>query len=765
MVIPIEKDINLSYIFAHRNDNKYETLEEHISLCNNYLDELVENNNLDIVFYNLDSSLNLEKGTIKQNIYEVIRYHDYGKSNPKFQKMIRGERYSGSTNHSSLSSLIYLSDKLESYDTKEDIGYALFYINSYLISKHHSNLSNILKFKDTLFDFLKSIDDKDKFKLIDKNSIKFFDRVIKSYKDNFPLYIYTRLAFSLLVTADIYATKSFYDKDFSVDYGCIDNKKQWVEDYNSNDVIKGIRNRVAKEGINKYRTDIFLEAEEELNSNLNSRLFQLEAPTGSGKTLTGINLSLKLIEQKEELNKLFYVFPYNNLVEQTKNVFSNLYSKSSLKNEINVLNSITSNAKEEDNYLDTILNKEFINYQLTLTTNIRLFKILFGTSKSDLYGFLRLCNSVVLIDEIQSYNNYIWKDIAIALKEFSKIMNINILIMSATLPDLNNYCENTYINLLKDSSKYTQNSIFKNRVVVDYSLIESDNVFEDILDKINCNKNSSIIIEFIKKKTAKEFFSIIENEIYNRNLYYIDGDTNVFERKLVIESIKDDPNAILVGTQAIEAGLDIDMDIGLKDVSFLDSDEQFMGRVGRNATKQGVVYFFDLDKVTTIYTNDYRANFKFDEYKEYLLNKTFKDYYKQVADLQKSKGLDILLNMRETEHNMKLIDGDQKVSIFKDIEVDNKIIDIVKNTENFKAYKKLFNTDKIDANTLWNLLRETSRNYKFEEKKYRINVLMEIMQIYMYDYYEYEANSFYYSDELLGIKFLDYDGSGIGEII
>mgnify|MGYP000169888704 CR=1 FL=1 len=48
---------------------------------------------------------------------------------------------------------------------------------------------------------------------------------------------------------------------------------------------------------------------------------------------------------------------------------------------------------------------------------------------------------------------------------------------------------------------------------------------------------------------------------------------------------------ILVATQVIEAGVDIDMDIGFKDISRLDSEEQFMGRINRSGKKDGVVYF------------------------------------------------------------------------------------------------------------------------------------------------------------------------------
>ncbi len=53
------------------------------------------------------------------------------------------------------------------------------------------------------------------------------------------------------------------------------------------------------------------------------------------------------------------------------------------------------------------------------------------------------------------------------------------------------------------------------------------------------------------------------------------------KEKRIIEKVKKLSNLILVATQVVEAGIDIDMDIGYKDISKLDSEEQFMGRINR----------------------------------------------------------------------------------------------------------------------------------------------------------------------------------------
>ena len=64
---------------------------------------------------------------------------------------------------------------------------------------------------------------------------------------------------------------------------------------------------------------------------------------------------------------------------------------------------------------------------------------------------------------------------------------------------------------------------------------------------------------------------------------------------------------MLITTQVVEAGVDIDMDLGFKNISLIDSDEQLAGRVNRNACKVGCeVYLFRLDNASVLYGKDKR---------------------------------------------------------------------------------------------------------------------------------------------------------------
>lgn len=64
---------------------------------------------------------------------------------------------------------------------------------------------------------------------------------------------------------------------------------------------------------------------------------------------------------------------------------------------------------------------------------------------------------------------------------------------------------------------------------------------------------------------------------------------------------------MLITTQVVEAGVDIDMDMGFKNISLLDSDEQLAGRINRSAIKEKcILYLFKKDEPFSVYKNDFR---------------------------------------------------------------------------------------------------------------------------------------------------------------
>lgn len=153
--------------------------------------------------------------------------------------------------------------------------------------------------------------------------------------------------------------------------------------------------------INELRSEIFLDTEDELKKCMQEEdsIFFLEAPTGSGKSNTAINLSFQLMKDKK---KLFYIYPFNTLVEQNRQTLQELFPKKELQDKIAVVNSLTpiKEIKNDDEdsekyYQKALLDRQFLNYNFILSTHVSFFNLLFGHKKEDVFGFFsnyRFCN-------------------------------------------------------------------------------------------------------------------------------------------------------------------------------------------------------------------------------------------------------------------------------------------------------------------------------------------------------------------------------------
>lgn len=794
---------NLNELYAHTKNEgvEKELLIDHLDKTIFYFKKIYNEKNLHIIFQNIGRTLfNDNEEAIKdfnELALNAVYMHDIGKINVNFQNSKMNNPLphlkkviSNDSNHSMLSAVIYYCNYMNIVKKRKDPQTQqkfrmLLLLNSYVVSKHHSNFDSLAEFQRK---FDKGFKDYSTASYFDSYTIPFENAVapgiegyFKTYKwikdVSKDLYIYTRLLFSSLCAADYYATGDFMNDKPVKDFGVIKDLEKYVSKYQTTDVYQSIQKQREKsypygnledvEDINILRSEMFLEAEENLEKKKDNSVFYLEAPTGSGKTNMSINLSLKLLEQNEQLNKIIYVFPFNTLVEQT---YETLIKTFDFKEDIAVLNSVTpmlERKKTQDSdilktdYEQTVLDHQFLHYPIVLTSHVNLFSYLFSIRKEQMFALAHLANSVIILDEIQSYRNRIWKEMIGFIQKYAEILNIKVIIMSATLPKLGNLIGAEVPVLIEKREKYFSHPLFKNRVELDYSLLEIEGFqLDDLVEKVIQVANESsknILVEFITKKSAMEFFNQVKDRFDQRKVELLTGDDHKEERKRVINLVKEEKNILLVATQVIEAGVDIDMDIGFKNISTLDAEEQFLGRVNRSCknNEPGKVYFFQLDIVNAIYKGDWRINGKKDyslknlEFQNMLLEKDFLSFYNLVfnqievnTSKKNNKNLEDFytesvdrLNFLDIEERFRLIDEkDYEITVF----VNSEII--------------LENETRLVGEEVWEQYKEIimSKGLSFAERKVKLSVLNEKMNYFLYQV-NFAVN---YQDSIGGIFFI-----------
>lgn len=790
MLIKIEEQINnLENIYAHTKDGKErETLKEHLDRSIKYYQKIAREKEIDKHIKKLiEKTFQYEKITIeeKEYIYQLfinaIYLHDLGKINPKFQKeKMKNSKYrtteTCTSEHSLVSSFIYIDIfNLEIKKFKnEKLIKTILYCFAYQIARHHSNLEN-LSAEEFLGKLEKVRQEELYLEYKNKNNLLEIDleenifaqknKILKQYQiKEMEFFILNKLLYSLIIACDYYATYEYMNSQ-EIEIESINNIDDIFEKYKNTPVYQSIekykkdKNSIAPNNINRLRSDIFLETEEILNQNIDKHLFYLEAPTGSGKTNTSINLALNILKKDKSIKNIFYIFPFNTLIEQTKETFEKIFTYEKDFICINSSIAITQQQNEKVDYEKVYLDYNFMHYPVVLTSHVNLFSTLFGTQKENNLILSRFSNSVIIIDEIQAYKNSIWKEIINFLEKYSEILNIKIIIMSATLPKLDKLIneDKDVIDLIPNKDKYFKNSLFQDRVKINTDYLEKRIDLETLATIIKEREGNQekLLIEFIKKKTAREFYKILITKKIKKEIIEISGDDNKHIRKQILEKIKNSNDIIVICTQVIEAGVDIDMDIGFKDISLIESEEQFLGRINRSCKKQNCeAYFFDNTPACEIYRNDIRNayNIKEERYRKMLEKKEFEKYYQEILEEVNKKGEEY----NQNNYN-KFLESVQTLQ-FEEIDKKMKLINQM-NLQIFLNRTINIKNKKIEGSKVWEKYKQICLNdkYSYAQRKVELSRIQEIMDLFLYTITIYDKNNCkkYYTEEFGNILYIE----------
>lgn len=770
--------------FAHlpkpeQNDREPELLAEHSAMVTAYAQKIVEVHHLNEIIEKLISDSipenlkdkQLLAETIHKLFWQAIAFHDFGKLNQGFQRnrmhneaCLLRVNHPFQNQHSVISVYLFLAlffaDFLKMQLSDEE---QIFLCNvalylSYPIYKHHS--SSIEQAQDegnwdntdlfmlspylSLFNHPLNDEQIGSFHTYFLGNANFnflferFNESIFKVENAFPLYTLVKLNYSLLTAADYLATAHYMNdwKSMLTDFGILDsNLKEKIitnaqtrKTYNKavyETILEGKYlnpnsfTEQSNENLNALRHCIAVEVVSNVKKNTDKNLFYIEAPTGGGKTNVSMLALTELLKTDSSLQKVFYVFPFTTLITQTyQSLKDTLGLSDSELAEVHSKAAIQTGKYENDylNYLDGL----FMNYPITLLSHVRFFDVLKTNEKEINYLLHRLANSVVIIDEIQSYSPKTWDKIIYFITNYAKYFNMKFIIMSATLPKIGDIIDqkklsNDFVYLISDKKKYFQNPNFCNRVKFDYSLLErgkpnkdeTESYLEQLCETVfsksityaqgNSKFPNSVftIIEFIFKKTASEFYSIAnKNNNFFDEILLLSGTILEPRRKQIINELKSDEarskKILLVTTQVVEAGVDIDMDLGFKDKSIIDSEEQLAGRINRNVTKpKCTLYLFDCNEEKTLYNDDdrYRIMQELDdEYKTILEQKNFDKLYQLVIEkIKKVNHTHYIINIQDlfeamatmnfrvVNNSLKII-NQQNISVFVPLKVDIHLI-------------------------------------------------------------------------------------------
>ncbi|MFN8304824.1 MAG: CRISPR-associated helicase Cas3' [Saprospiraceae bacterium] len=643
---------------------------------------------------------------------QIGLYHDLGKYTPHFQNYLLKSGYFNPRlkRHAMFGAFVLCCKFLQNGGSAEEA-----MLSFYIIRHHHADLSNfdniktlvdeegeeINIFKQQLASLLDDIPqisyelgepglggwlafpDRRDFGDARKQFVK-FERNIRHYFE-------INYLFSLLIEADkldASETPIYQRKDPGSDA-----VSKYVAGFNENQ----LRNRVRHTVLNQLR---------QLNLETN-RLFTLTAPTGVGKTLTALDFALHLRDKVPSLRRghIIYVLPFINIIEQSYEVYQNVFKGAGIEILAHYQYADIFRSEErmddyegnEQDYHQKAMGLDTWQADIVITSFVQFLHTLIGNRNKLLKKYNHLADSIIILDEVQTLRLELLPVVGATLYYLTQFLNARVILMTATKPEIMRLAFDKILS--KESVSYEESLAFellpdfehvfasyrRTKIVplleINLDQHDGEEVFlnQVFIEKWSPDKACLLVVNKVNRSIA--LFEIIRQYFEKNNIgnpvYCLSTNIAPAHRLLRIEQIKSDFNAghkpVLVATQVVEAGVDLDFDMGFRDLGPVDSIVQVAGRINRQSNPLNpeiphkplyVVDFKDCKRVYGDVTEWHARNALSGKSEiveaEYL--KLVMAYFQEVSDIGYGQSLKIFSAMKELRYS----DLDEEFQVIKE---------------------------------------------------------------------------------------------------
>lgn len=721
---------------------------------------------------------------VKEIAYIVGTFHDIGKYTSYFQKYIRDKRKSVNSEHAHISALyiyIVLKDIIQ-VDKEQDREIIL--LLSYLCARfHHSSLTidiahsdkakerkmwrniqikweNLLRYKFEIAGDLNELINIE----INLEKLRDIETIIKNgnvartardfrngkIKKSQWFFLFTYI-FSLLIDTDKMDSASIKTEEIKA----ISPNK--VQEYLS---TKPKSHNLVKKREKARKTILYSMNKLTDKEIQETKFFTLTAPTGIGKTLSSLQVALVLQERIANIEgyipRIITAIPFINIIEQNKLEYENVIGTDGRIVVHHRLNDFSKSKSAGENIpIDKkLMEVESWEGDFILTTFVQLFQSIFTGKNRSLKKIHKLAGSIVILDEAQAIPENYMPVVGAILIELSKYLGTRFILMTATQPKIIDFgnliikASNLKVaTLLPDYKNYFRDLTRTKLVPMLEEGLDLDGFIDLFFEKWNKAESALVVVNTIKRSI--EVFDEIKKQLGKKNIgvpiNYLSTNITPCERRELIkkiqEQLKDNP-VILISTQTIEAGVDLDFDMGFRDFAPLDSIIQTAGRVNREGKKENYrpVYIFKIMRDTDyIYDLMLRSDTL-----ELLLaeDEIYEEEYEKLADKYYSEALNrgisddslelwqegiLKLNFDVIEE-FKLIDTNDAEDVFVEInEEASKIADL---------YEKVFKGEIIEKRMLEDVFgkKENLDEYAQELDIFQRRTLLRLVSTKLNDY-------------------------------
>ena len=339
-------------------------------------------------------------------------------------------------------------------------------------------------------------------------------------------------------------------------------------------------------GINKLRTDARLSALQK--ARMPAGFFSLNLPTGLGKTLTSFQWAVEHAAANN-LERIIIVLPYVNIIDQTVLALRKLLGEEAVLEHHSGYTPPSDGSKDHATQEREDMAKaacENWDAGIIVTTGVQFYETLFSNARGKCRKLHNIANSVVILDEVQTLNKDLVLPTLDMLRDIQALLNVSFVFCSATLPAFAAREEFPGVERIVELVD-NAGTLFSQTVRVRFEQLNelAPLPLESLQKHFEASEASTLVVLNTKKPAAELYLALRNSPQWDR-VYYLTTNLCPHHRKRLVKEIPDilrqgKERILVLSTQLIEAGVDLDFPCVFRELAPLESVIQAAGRCNR----------------------------------------------------------------------------------------------------------------------------------------------------------------------------------------